>query len=383
MRPIIFILALASLISCSDQKNLSSNQINNKSMSYWISSTSCSSDAHELVNKSITSALNVEIGKSLGFSEAALMIDKGCGAAKIAQAAVRSSNEEWGSRAQLIDEIEKDTLTANELAWLDLQMLSNDERVIACEKYSVMFPRDGIFSYCKIARDESAPAKIDEWISMFPGISDVGFNLNAYSYGLGWNEVNIDQQLAENYLAKYLSGYVSANSYDSIAELNFTWGNYDIAKKNQQKAVDLGGVLYSINLEKYTRYSSREQLLESIKASIDKFVDPNNEDESIFAESFTACYSSMSDCAPSSTDEYFEKTSLNWLNLQSSDIDINFGPEMLTADSNFNISGEYEDQDGNIIYYAVRASLVWDLTNDTPKIIHLTAAPMGGVGLPE
>ena len=93
----------------------------------WISKTSCSKRAAMITNEAIESRLNVEPLIALGQAKAALILDPNCGCAKILISGLGSSNEDWGSRNEKLEGIDRSSLSGEEKAWYDILIASDSQ----------------------------------------------------------------------------------------------------------------------------------------------------------------------------------------------------------------------------------------------------------------
>ena len=354
----------------------------------WISASSCSEAAHRLVNEAIDAANNVEVGRAWGLSQAALMIDEGCTAAKIAQAAVSSANEEWGSRSLRLSQLEGQPMTSSEAAWVAMLEVSGDERLERCDAASAEFPNDALFARCAIPATAEGAAQLVEWTERFPSLAASAHNVMAYGYAQGSWGMEVDEAKSAQQLDLYLSMHDGPNAYDSYAELAHGRGADSTALSYQLKAIDRGGILYQASAARYLRYSRMAETEEALRAAMTDLGNSVVSGDGAaldrhMAESFVMCYSSMSACQEETIEGYRARTGgLDW---QTSGIDglgVTFGPDMLVAMTHGRQFGTYVGADGETVEYSTRVSMVWDLSGAQPKLIQGNYAPMGGAGIP-
>lgn len=357
----------------------------------WISATSCSEMAEALVNEAIEANNNVEAGRAWGLSQAALMVDQNCTAARIAQAQLSSANAEWGSRATRLSQLEGTEMTASEAAWFGiLSAPSADERQALCETAATELPNDAAFSRCAIPATAEGMTQLAAWASQFPSLAASAHNTLAYAYGQGSWGAEVDQEQSRRYLDMYLEMYDGPNAYDSAAELAHTAGNDSLAFQYQLSAIDRGGILYQANAVRYRRFSQLDDFEATItEASSDMVAGIllGDEGDAVarqhLADEFIICYSSMAPCEQATPDMYLARTSsLDWQSAGLDDISVVFGPDMLSAMTHGRQSGSYLGADGELVEYSTRVTMVWDLSGAAPEIIQMNFAPMGGSGIP-
>jgi len=354
----------------------------------WISASSCSESAHQLVNEAIEAANNVEAGRAWGLSQAALIIDPGCVAAQIAQAALASANEEWGSRGTRLAALEGQEMTPSERAWASVLSTAGDERLAGCEAAAEEFPNDALFARCAIPATAEGAAQLVEWTRRFPSLAASAHNVMAYGYAQGSWGMEINEAESARQLEMYLSMHDGPNAYDSYAELSHGQGNDSTAFEYQLKAIDRGGVLYQASAVRYRRFSQRAAIEEALRAAMTEMASAAASGDTEvngkhMAASFIMCYSSMSPCQEETVEGYQARTGgLNWQTSGITDVEVSFGPDMLVAMTHGNQTGTYTDSNGQLVEYSTRVSMVWDLSGAAPKLIQANFAPMGGAGIP-
>lgn len=350
----------------------------------WLSETSCSTAAHAIVNEGITARVNVEHGRAKGMYQAALMVDPGCTAAKIALANL-SSGADWGTRSSQVEALADATGTASEMAWLDVVKSTNVWDM--CYEKAQALPNDGFFHYCGSWSEESGPIldALGSFVDRFPSLGSAAMNTMAYAYAQG-DGVDVDEVKSREFLRSYLRLYNEANAHDTFAEISAIFGDHEGALRHQQHAVDRGGVGgYGERGGMYRRLVNKEQHRQAVVDAVEILANPDAPEEEtagVLREEVIMCLSSMVPCSAMTVEEYLAiANATDWLSMSANDVEVTFNESMTLGVATHHNTGQYS-QDGETVDYSVRVSSVWEVTNEGVRLITANWAPMGGAGIP-
>ena len=85
--------------------------------SSWFATTSCSAHGAAIADKALDALINVERPMAIGMAKASLLIDEGCGIAKLVLA-----NASGDSKQRLLEEAGASNLSADEALWHELDL---------------------------------------------------------------------------------------------------------------------------------------------------------------------------------------------------------------------------------------------------------------------
>lgn len=359
----------------------------------WISSTSCTEQGHALVNEAIMASQNIEFGRAWGLSQAALMIDPTCTAAKITQAAIASDFgsefPDLGSQVSRLDNLSGAPMTDAEAAWMDI--LQSEEWMTTCAEVAADFPQEGLFHWCAITPDLEGIEALKTFAMEFSGLAAPAYNMLAYGYGQAmWGLEDEDEATSREYLALYSEVYSGPNAFDSRAELLAQFGDIENALEAQLGAIDRGGnTTYGRNARIYFRKNDEEDMRQAVVDAIDELMEAIASEEeqrevinASVSEEVSMCLSNMTPCSHMSRDDYADLVSgIDWIEGSARDIDVTFNDDMSGAIALHIQEGAYMTDEGRV-RYSTRVSSVWNLTSGTPRMVHANYAPMGGSGIP-
>jgi hypothetical protein len=357
----------------------------------WLTATSCEAPAHALVNEAITAAQQLEYGRAWGLTQAALMLDDSCPAARLVQARLSNSEANGGSRAERIAELEGVDLAPSEAAYLG-HLQAEDWRGF-CASAREELPDDAFFMACATTPDAAGVENLIAFTERFPALASPAHNQLAYVYGQGLWGVAVDHDASRDHVEALMSMYGGPNAFDSQAELAAGRGEWDLALSSQTTAVDRGGaVAYGNNWTRYQSHVNEASIREAIEAATTRMIEAvGNSDEmmaaiqSSMAENVVMCFSSMEACGAVTAAEYHARTAaVEWVVGAGAarDIEVHFSADRHHAISTHVQTGAYM-ANGARVDYSTRVSGVWDLTGDAPRLIHANYAPMGGAGIPQ
>ena len=351
----------------------------------WIENVSCSKKASEIVNQAITHLSNLEHLMAVGMADAALVVDKDCDCAKLVSAAAASNNNNWGSRASKLQDINTNNLNDIEKAWFMLLSTPNNKFNEASQKALKIHPESALINWLATRYDNFEGMK--KFSEKFPDVSASAYNAMAYEYAR-----NGDYDSAYDAIFKSLSLHDGSNAKDSRAEIAAMEGDYAKAVNSQLQAYAVAPFAspYYENLVIYSRNRNKEGLINGLKEAQIAVQDAvENQDLEEWKKYIsddmvvTAGDSNLSEFYDQTEEKFLEETNFTWNEFELKDIDVRLTPDMSTAILTFYAKGSFTmNESKEEVDYSTRASAVWIATSTGWKMVHTNYAPYGGAGIP-
>ena len=364
-----------------------------QAQSSWFGNTSCSDNGAAIADQALVSLFNVERSMAIGMARAALLIDEGCGIAKLVQA-----NASGDSKDALLSEASEMSLSSDERLWLEL--LQSDEPWQPAATAIVESGNEAaVFSWLSAwDRGRGTIAEnLEGFVEAYPDHAAAAYNLLAYAYaGPSWGIEEANMVRALRYLDLYDAAHEGPNAADSRAEILWNAGEKAGAWAAIQSAVDKGGrpSMFAYRAGIIGRAMNEENLAKAIHEKVQAFWSGSDEEADVEAQAallapnITRCNSNMEACNRATKDEVLRALGegVEWLSSEVYDVDVTFNSDYSTAVATHMNSGQYKTGDGTIIDYQARASSVWSLDlwpgSGDWLMIHWNFAPSGGAGIP-
>jgi len=357
----------------------------------WLQDTSCNKKAELVANQAIEYVVNLEYMAAFGAANAALLLDKDCGCAKLTLAYISSANQKWGSRMTKLDAINIESLTAEEKGWYDTMRASKEEKTSLETSLANQFPKSPLLNFLSTSMQDFNTFKT--FAEKFPNNAATAYNMMSYGFTNGGFGEN-DTTKAMKYVSMAQQMHDGPNAYDSMAEHYAAMGDYENALKNQLKAVDFGtfSSVYSANARLYyakinagkmgieiqqMQKDIQQAILEGDYQGYKEFVHPEIK--------VSTGDSNLNPFYIYTEKDVKTNPEITWASFVLSDMQTYFSPDMKTAVVTFVADGQYTITATNsTIEYATRASSTWCNTDDGWKILHTSFAPRKGKnGIPE
>lgn len=357
----------------------------------WLTDMSCNDKSAEITDKAITHMFNIETSLAVGMANAALMVDKNCGAAKLVVVNSKLANE-YGTRNQKLEKLNTANFTAQEKAWYKIMAAPDSEeqnmRLETAEKYSSV----PLFAFAAAVIDQNGKDGLAQYVETFPAYASPAYNIMSYRYADGfYGESNMDKAIET--VKKVFLTHNGPNAHDSMAEHYASMGDYNNAFKHQAMAVDYasgGSSVYGLNAGIYFAHTNKAALSDTLTVLTKRRIAHQmKNDYKNLAQYFSdkagmiACNSNMEPCIFYAT-LIEEEEQVTWNRWDIKDLKIHFSPDMKMAITTFNSDGEYiikgsEDP----VTYNTRASEIWIMDNGW-KLMHSNFAPLAlGSGIPK
>ncbi|MDZ7694267.1 MAG: hypothetical protein U5K69_24625 [Balneolaceae bacterium] len=328
---------------------------------------------------------------AVGMAEAALMMDKDCGSAKLVLINAASSGK-YGSRAAQSEKLDTKKFTEQEKAWVKLLGASSEEFEGTVKQVAARYPAVPLFAFWESVSLKDGKDKLAEYIEDFPEYASPAYNIMSYRYADGTYENKPDMTKAVETAQKIFLSHDGPNAHDSIAEHYANKGEYQKAFEHQMKALDYAGTgsAYGYNAQMYYSHTNMAALTDSIMAKTKlriKYQMKNDFDnlKQFYSDKvgMIGCNSNMEPCIFYSS---FEEEDVNhtWNRWDVKDLKVYFSPDMKTALTTFNNDGEYTMKGSDKpVAYKTRASEVWHYENGW-KLMHSNFAPLAlSSGIPK
>lgn len=357
----------------------------------WITDMSCNSSAEKITDQAITHFVNLEQPIAVGMAEAALMIDKNCGAAKLVLVNAALSAE-YGSRQAQLEKLDTSSFTDQEKAWVEVMSAASEDVEGTVKRTAQDYPSVPLFAYWGSIPLENGKDKLAEYVETFPSYASPAYNIMSYRYadGIYGDEPNLTKAIET--AQKIFLTHDGPNGHDSIAEHYANKGDYQKAFEHQVKALDYAGTgsAYAYNAQIYYGNTNKAALTDSIKAKTKLRIQYQMLNDSENLKQFysdklgmIACNSNMEPCIFYAS---FEDEDVNhtWTRWDVTDLNVHFSPDMKMALTTFNNDGEYTMRGSDTpVAYKTRASEVW-FYEDGWKLMHSNFAPLAiGSGVPQ
>jgi len=362
-----------------------------QAQSSWFGNTSCSDHGAAIADQALVSFINVERTMAIGMARAALLIDEGCGIAKLVQA-----NASGDSQDALLSEASEMSLSSDERLWLDL-MQSDDPWQPAATAIVDSGNKAPIFAWMSAwDSDKGTVAEnMEAFVEAYPDHAASAYNMLAYAYaGPGWGIEEANMVRALRYLDLYDAAHEGPNAADSRSEILWNAGEKAGAWAAIRSAVDKGGnpSMYADRAGTIWRAMNEENLAKAIHEQVQAFWSGSDEEADVearaalLAPNSSHCDSNMEACYRATKDEVLAAlgAGAEWLSLEVSDVDVTFNSDYRTAVATHMNAGQYKTGDGTVVDYQARASSVWSLDpwSGDWLLIHGNFAPSGGAGIP-
>ncbi len=357
----------------------------------WIQNTSCNKDAALIANQAIEYTLNLEYMAAFGAANAALLLDKDCGCAKLTLAYISSSNPKWGSRAKKLAAINTASLTPEEKGWHTYMMASTEDTKGLETSFLSEFPKSPLLNFLSTSMQDFNTFKA--FAEKFPNNAAPAYNLISYGYISGaYGEKNSEKAL--KYLGMAQKMHDGPNAYDSMAEHYATMGDYENALKNQRKALDYGtfsspySTYAKIYYAKTVASKTSKEIQEMQRVMQKAILEGDYKTYKTFEHPQIKVSTGDSNLNPFyiyTEKDVTKNPALTWASFELSNMETYFSPDMKTAVVTFEADGEYTiTENHKTVSYATRASSTWTNTSDGWKILHTSFAPRKGkIGIPE
>lgn len=357
----------------------------------WITEMSCNNGAEEIADKAITHLVNVETPVAVGMAEAALMMDKDCGSAKLVLINAASSGK-YGSQAAQLEKLDTSNFTEQEKAWVKLMGASSEDFEGMVKEVAATYPAVPMFAFWSSVSLEDGRDKLAEYIEAFPDYASPAYNIMSYRYADGTYDGKPNMTKAVETAQKIFLSHDGPNAHDSIAEHYANKGEYKKAFEHQVKALDYAGTgsAYGYNAQMYYGHTNKAALTDSIKAKTKLRITYQMANDIENLKQFhsdkvgmIACNSNMEPCIFYSAYEEEEDANYTWNRWDVTDLKVYFSPDMNTAVTTFSNDGEYTMKGSDTpVAYKTRASEVWHY-QDGWKLMHSNFAPLAiGTGVP-
>jgi len=362
-----------------------------QAQSSWFGNTSCSDDGAVIADQAFTSFINVEQSMAIGMARAALLIDEGCGIAKLVQA-----NASGDSQDALLSEASEMSLSSDERLWLDLTQ-SDDPWQPAATAIVESGNEAPVFSWMSSwdTNRGTVAENMEDFAEAYPDHAASAYNMLAYAYAdAGWGVEEADMVRALRYLDLYDAAHEGPNAADSRSEILWNAGEKAGAWTAIRSAVDKGGnpSMYADRAGTIWRAMNEENLAKAIHDQVQAFWSGSDEEAdmearaALLAPTSSHCDSNLEACYSATKDEVLAAlgAGAEWLSLEVSDVDVTFNSDYRTAVATHMNAGQYKTDDDNVVEYRARASSVWSLDpwSGDWLLIHGNFAPSGGAGIP-
>ena len=362
-----------------------------QAQSSWFGNTSCSDDGVVIADQAYTSLINVERSLAIGMARAALLIDEGCGIAKLVQA-----NASGDSQDALLSEASEMSLSSDERLWLDLTQ-SDDPWQPAATAIVESGNEAPVFSWMSSwdTNRGTVAENMEDFAEAYPDHAASAYNMLAYAYAdAGWGVEEADMVRALRYLDLYDAAHEGPNAADSRSEILWNAGEKAGAWTAIRSAVDKGGnpSMYADRASTIWRAMNEENLAKAIHDQVQAFWSGSDEEAdmearaALLAPTSSHCDSNLEACYSATKDEVLAALGAGpeWLSLEVSDVDVTFNSDYRTAVATHMNAGQYKTDDDNVVEYRARASSVWSLDpwSGDWLLIHGNFAPSGGAGIP-
>ena len=362
-----------------------------QAQSSWFGNTSCSDDGAVIADQAFTSFINVERSMAIGMARAALLIDEGCGIAKLVQA-----NASGDSKDALLSEASEMSLSSDERLWLDLTQ-SDDPWQPAATAIVESGNEAPVFSWMSSwdTNRGTVAENMEDFVEAYPDHAASAYNMLAYAYAdASWGVEEADMVRALRYLDLYDAAHEGPNAADSRSEILWNAGEKAGAWTAIRSAVDKGGnpSMYADRAGTIWRAMNEENLAKAIHDQVQAFWSGSDEEAdmearaALLAPTSSHCDSNLEACYSATKDEVLAAlgAGAEWLSLEVSDVDVTFNSDYRTAVATHMNAGQYKTDDDNVVEYRARASSVWSLDpwSGDWLLIHGNFAPSGGAGIP-
>jgi len=356
----------------------------------WIEKTSCDKNAALVANQAIEYVMNLEYMAAFGAANAALILDKDCGCAKLTLAYISSGNQKWGSRMAKLDAIETQSLTPEERGWYDIMSANKEEKAALENTLASKYPESALLNFLSTSMQDFNTFKV--FAEKFPENAASAYNMISYGYTNGaYGEK--DTAKAMEYVGMSQKMHDGPNSYDSMAEHYAAAGDYENALKNQLKAYDYGTFAspYSAKLKLYyakTVAQETAKKIQQMQKDMQKAIlDGDYQGYKMFEHPEIKVSTGDSNLNPFyiyTKDNLESSAKMTWDSFEFDNMNVYFAPDMKSAAITFNADGSYTMNDTNeTVDYATRGSSFWTATDDGWKIIHSSWSPRKGkTGIP-
>ena len=372
---------------------LSFTALSVQAQSSWFTNTSCSPHGTAIADEAFEAFVNLERPMAIAMSKAALLIDEGCGIAKLVLA-----NASGDSKQRLLDEAGAMSLSADEALWHGLLQMGQGWQQAATEIVE-SGNESPAFAYQSAwdAERGTVAANMEAFAAEYPDHAASAYNNLAYAYAqANWGVEEVDMIKAMRYLDLYEQGHDGPNASDSRSEILWSAGERAGAWTAIRSAVDRGGnpSIYASRAGVIYRAMNEADLATAIHEKVSTFwvwgvLDAEGNKEAraaLLAPSSSHCNSNMEACYKATKVEQLGKLSAGseWLSLEVSDVDVTFNSDYSTAVATHMNTGQYRTDDGSVVDYKARASSVWSLDPLSGEwlLIHGNFAPSGGAGIP-
>ena len=356
----------------------------------WFGNTSCTDHGAKIADQALTSLINVERSMAIGMARAALLIDEGCGIAKLVLA-----NASGDSQDALLNEASEMNLSVDERLWMEL-MQSDDPWQPAATALVEAGNTAPVFAWMSAwdSNRGTIAENMEGFVSDFPAHAASAYNMLAYAHAdasWGVEEANMVQAL--RYLDLYDDAHSGPNAADSRSEILWNAGEKAGAWAAIRVAVDKGGnpSMYADRAGTIWRAMNEDNLAKAIHEKVASFWSESDTEEDVAARSAmlaatsSHCDSNMEACYTATKEEVIAALGAGgeWLSLEVSDVDVMFNSDYRTAVATHLNAGQYK-VDGTVVDYQARASSVWSLDPWSGEwlLIHGNFAPSGGSGIP-
>jgi hypothetical protein len=359
--------------------------------SSWFATTSCSAHGAAIADKALDALINVERPMAIGMAKASLLIDEGCGIAKLVLA-----NASGDSQQRLLEEAGASNLSADEALWHSLLVMDSGWQQAATEIVA-SGNTSPAFAYMSTWDGETGTpaANWEAFAAKHPDHASAAYNQLAYAYGqASWGIEEVDMIRALRYMDLYEETHDGPNAADSRSEILWTAGEKAGAWTAIRQAVDRGGnpSIYATRAGVIWRAMNEADLATAIHEKVAAFWSGSDADADVearaamLAPTSSHCDSNMEACYKASKEEVLAALSAGaeWLSLEVSDVEVTFNSDYSTAVATHMNTGQYKIADGSVVDYKARASSVWSLDPLAGEwfLIHGNFAPSGGAGIP-
>lgn len=365
--------------------------ISAQAQSSWFGNTSCTDQGAVIADQALVSLINVERPMAIGMARAALLIDEGCGIAKLVLA-----NASGDSQDALLNEASGMNLSVDERLWMDL-LQSDDPWQPAATAIVEAGNTAPVFAWMSSwdRNRGTVAANMENFVSDYPDHAASAYNMLAYAYAdASWGAEEANMVQAMRYLDLYEEAHAGPNAADSRSEILWNAGEKSGAWAAIRAAVDKGGnpSMYADRAQTIWRAMNEENLAKAIHEKVAAFWSGSDAEQDVetrselLAATSSHCDSNMEACYRATKAEVLAAlgAGAEWLSLEVSDVDVTFNSDYRTAVATHMNAGQYKIDDGTVVDYRARASSVWSLDPWTGEwlLIHGNFAPSGGSGIP-
>lgn len=357
----------------------------------WLTDMSCNRTSTAIADQAINHFVNLETSVAVGMANAALMVDKNCGAAKLVL--VNSAlGGEFGTRDEQVKALNTKKFTDEEKAWHQVMNAPASERDKVRKEIAAKYPKVPLFAYWSSVIDNNGKDGLAEYVKAFPKFAAPAYNVMSYRYAQGYYG-EADMNKAIETIKKALATYDGPNLHDSMAEHYAAMGNYDSAYKQQMIAFNFAAGPasgYALNAGIYYWKNHQKELSDSLATLTRQRIDYQMKNDNKNLKKFyskkagmIACDSNMEPCRFYATYEE-EPPMVTWNRWNISNWQIHYSPDMKMAITTFNNDGEYVLKGSEKpVKYKTRASEVW-INDNGWKLMHSNFAPLAlGSGIPK